>query len=171
MAQRKATKITLTSEDIKKLQMKGLYLPSATASSSLDYRLTASSSTTTTNAYFDSYVQEAIRADEFKKFMEELEMDDVLLKHKALHIIYVTFGQIYHKEKHLHIPEVHPDGWVEFHCSSAAEFSILKQRFLGMTFSRLYAKSSFVPDMELYPKGCVRVITVKDLLDPISLTD
>lgn len=89
---------------------------------------------------------------------------------KFKHIVYVTFGQKFRYEKHLHIPEAHPDGWVEFHCSSAKEFGILAHRFLRLQYSQLYVKQQFDPE-GLYPRGCLRVITMADLFKPISLTD
>lgn len=94
---------------------------------------------------------------------------------KFKHIVYVTFGQKFRYEKHLHIPEAHPEGWVEFHFNHSLEFTQLKDRFLGLYYAHIYTYKEFDPFSEQsavwFPKGCLRVITMADLLKPISLTD
>jgi hypothetical protein len=82
----------------------------------------------------------------------------------------ITFPQIYRREKHPHIPEAHPDGWVEIHADCIDHYNKLKGRFVRQ-YSNVTLQSDFEKAKVYYPKGCLRVLTIKDLLEPVSLTD
>ena len=133
--------------------------------------LTSTDTSARSSPFFNHMIETARQHNEFEKLIKALEIQDKFTK-RMPYTIYVTFPQRYRQEKHHLIPEVHPDGWVEIHCSSAREVSLIKQRFLGSAYTHMCQDHQFKDDVKaLYPLGCTRVLTMKDLLEPISLTD
>ena len=130
--------------------------------------LTTTTTHARTSAAFNEFLMQSERVKSFQKLMTTLEIKDKFPA-RVPYVLYVTFGQRYREEKHIWIPEVHPDGWIELHCNTAKEVNMLRQRFLGNAYGQIQFAEDFKP--EFYPKGCLRVLTIKDLLEPISLTD
>lgn len=133
--------------------------------------LTSTDTSARSSPFFNQMIEDKMQQKEFEQLIKTLEIQDKFPK-RMPYIIYVTFPQRYRAEKHHLIPEAHPDGWVEIHCNSARETGMIKARFLGRAYAHMCQASQFKDDVkELYPLGCTRVLTMKDLLDPISLTD
>lgn len=156
-----------------KIKINGeLFKYAAATGTKLNFNLLTSTDTSArSSSFFNQMIEEKLKQKEFEQLMKSLEIQDKFTK-RMPYIIYVTFPQRYRQEKHHLIPEVHPDGWVEIHCKSAREVSLIKQRFLGAAYSQMCQDHQFKDDVKaLYPLGCVRVLTMKDLLAPISLTD